>query len=94
MILDEPSSGLDPEAERGIHTTLTATRVGRASVLISHRLNAVRDADHILVLSDGAVREQGDHNALMARQGLYARMFTLQAQGYSAASATVAASHG
>jgi len=94
MILDEPSSGLDPEAERGIHTTLTATRAGRASVLISHRLNAVRDAGHILVLSDGAVREQGDHDTLMARQGLYARMFTLQAQGYSAAPATVAAAHG
>jgi ATP-binding cassette subfamily B protein len=94
MILDEPSSGLDPEAERMIHTTLAATRTGRASVLISHRLNAVRDAGHILVLSDGAVREQGDHDTLMARQGLYARLFTMQAQGYSAVSATMAAADG
>jgi ATP-binding cassette, subfamily B, bacterial len=94
MILDEPSSGLDPEAERMIHTTLAATRAGRASVLISHRLNAVRDAGHILVLSDGAVREQGDHDTLMARGGLYARLFTMQAQGYSAVPATVAAAHG
>jgi len=94
MILDEPSSGLDPEAERWIHTTLAATRTGRASVLISHRLNAVRDAGHILVLSDGAVREQGDHDTLMARQGLYARLFTMQAQGYSAVPATMAAADG
>jgi len=84
MILDEPSSGLDPEAERMIHATLAATRAGRASVLISHRLNAVRDADRIVVLAGGVVDEQGDHDTLMARQGLYARMFSLQAEGYSA----------
>jgi len=94
MILDEPSSGLDPEAERMIHMTLAATRTGRASVLISHRLNAVRDAGHILVLSDGVVREQGDHDTLMARQGPYARLFTMQAQGYSAVPATMAAADG
>jgi ATP-binding cassette, subfamily B, bacterial len=94
MILDEPSSGLDPEAERMIHTTLAATRTGRASVLISHRLNAVRDAGHILVLSDGVVDEQGDHDTLMARQGLYARLFTMQAQGYSAVPATMTAADG
>ena len=94
MILDEPSSGLDPEAERMIHTTLAATRAGRASVLISHRLNAVRDAGHILVLSDGVIREQGDHDTLMARDGLYARLFTMQAQGYSAVPATMAVADG
>jgi ATP-binding cassette, subfamily B, bacterial len=94
MILDEPSSGLDPEAERMIHTTLSATRVGRASVLISHRLNAVRDAGHILVLSDGVIGEQGDHDTLMARHGLYARLFTMQAQGYSAVPATMAVADG
>ena len=89
MILDEPSSGLDPEAERRIHATLAATRTGRASVLISHRLNAVRDADHILVLSGGVVREQGSHDTLMARQGLYARLFTTQARGYADVPVTV-----
>ena len=89
MILDEPSSGLDPEAERRIHVTLAATRTGRASVLISHRLNAVRDADHILVLSGGVLREQGSHDTLMARQGLYARLFTTQARGYAGVPVTV-----
>lgn len=94
MILDEPSSGLDPEAERTIHATLAATRAGRASVLISHRLNAVRDADRIVVLSGGVVAEQGDHDTLMERQGLYARMFTLQAQGYTAVPATMGVADG
>jgi ATP-binding cassette subfamily B protein len=83
MILDEPSSGLDPEAEHEIHAGLAAARAGRATVLISHRLNTVRTAEHILVLADGVVSEQGDHDALMARAGTYARLFELQAQGYA-----------
>ncbi len=83
MILDEPSSGLDPEAEHEIHAGLAAARADRATVLISHRLNTVRTAEHILVLADGVVSEQGDHDALMARAGTYARLFELQAQGYA-----------
>ena len=55
MILDEPSSGLDPRRSARSTATWRAHAHGRASVLISHRLNAVRDADHIVVLSDGAV---------------------------------------
>jgi ATP-binding cassette, subfamily B, bacterial len=83
VILDEPSSGLDAEAEYEIHSGLRAHRDGRTSVLISHRLNAVRDADHIVVMVDGAVAEQGDHHALMARGGTYARLFSLQAKGFA-----------
>jgi len=89
-ILDEPSSGLDAEAEHEIHSALRARRRGHATVLISHRLNAVRDADHIVVLVDGVVAEQGDHATLMARRGTYARLFALQAKGF-AADATPAA---
>jgi ATP-binding cassette, subfamily B, bacterial len=84
MILDEPSAGLDAEAEHEIHAGLTADRADRATVLISHRLNTVRDADHIVVLSDGLISEQGDHDALMAWNGTYARLFSLQATGYAA----------
>jgi ATP-binding cassette subfamily B protein len=51
-------------------------------VLISHRLNTVRDADRILVLAAGALVEAGDHDALMAENGVYARMFRLQSRGY------------
>ncbi|MET7304376.1 ABC transporter ATP-binding protein [Embleya sp. NPDC005575] len=82
MILDEPSAGLDAEAEHEIHAELRRHRTGRTSLLISHRLGAVREADLIVVLSEGCVAERGDHAALMATGGEYARLFTLQANGY------------
>lgn len=82
MILDEPSSGLDPEAEHEIHVSLAEQRRGRATVLISHRLNTVRDAENIIVLADGVITEQGSHESLMAQSGTYARLFSLQAKGY------------
>ena len=92
LILDEPSSGLDAEAEHQIHTSLQADRRSHATVLISHRLNTVRDADHIVVLADGVISEQGRHDALMGRAGLYARLFSLQAKGYANALAEPAGS--
>ncbi|WP_051581297.1 ABC transporter ATP-binding protein [Pseudonocardia acaciae] len=82
LILDEPSSGLDAEAEHQVHTMLRSLRAGRTSLLISHRLGAVRDADRIVVVADGRIAEEGAHAELMARGGRYARMFTLQAEGY------------
>jgi ATP-binding cassette subfamily B protein len=82
LILDEPSSGLDAEAEHQIHQRLREHRHGRTSLLISHRLGAVRDADLIVVLAGGRIVEQGDHAELMSIGGAYARMFTLQATGY------------
>jgi ATP-binding cassette, subfamily B, bacterial len=83
MILDEPSSGLDADAEADLHTRLRDIRAGRTCLLISHRLSAVRDADLIAVLSDGRIAEEGTHRELLATGGVYARMFTLQAAGYS-----------
>ncbi|QFY14220.1 ATP-binding cassette domain-containing protein [Nonomuraea phyllanthi] len=83
MILDEPNAGLDPDAEHEVHDRLRAIRAGRGSLLISHRLSAVRDADLIVVLSDGVITEQGRHADLLAAQGAYARMFTVQAAGYT-----------
>jgi ATP-binding cassette, subfamily B, bacterial len=83
MVLDEPSSGLDAEAEHQMHRALQRHRRGRTSLLVSHRLSAVREADRILVLSDGEVAEQGTHDELMALGGGYARLFTLQASGYA-----------
>jgi len=82
LILDEPSSGLDAEAEFRIHQEIGRYRRGRTSVLVSHRLNAVRDADRILVLVAGQIAERGHHDQLMAADGTYARLFRLQAAGY------------
>jgi ATP-binding cassette subfamily B protein len=87
LILDEPSSGLDPEAEHRIHRRLARRRGGRISVLISHRLNTVRDADEIVVLDEGMIVERGTNARLLAAGGRYARLFEIQASGYQAGSA-------
>jgi ATP-binding cassette, subfamily B, bacterial len=83
LILDEPSAGLDAEAEHDIHSRLRHHRAGQTSVLISHRLSAVRDADVIVVIADGAIAEHGRHHELVRAGGRYARLFDLQAKGYS-----------
>ena len=82
FILDEPNAGLDPEAEAELHARISTVRAGSTSVLISHRLGTLRDADLIAVLDDGAVTETGTHTSLLASGGIYARLFTTQAQGY------------
>jgi ATP-binding cassette, subfamily B, bacterial len=82
LILDEPSAGLDAEAEHRIHRILREHGEDRAQLLISHRLSALRGADTIAVLADGHIVEQGAHDALMIAAGHYARLFTMQASGY------------
>lgn len=82
VILDEPSSGLDAEAEQRIHEEVSTLRAASTCVLISHRLAAVRRADRIVVIADGRVIEQGDHPELMEAQGMYCDLFTRQADGY------------
>ncbi|MER5640913.1 ABC transporter ATP-binding protein [Kitasatospora sp. NPDC002227] len=82
LVLDEPSSGLDAEAEHDIHTRLVRHRGDRATLLVSHRLGAVREAHTIVVLADGRIVEEGTHESLMTAQGRYAALFELQAAGY------------
>ncbi|NBM14646.1 ABC transporter ATP-binding protein [Streptomyces sp. GC420] len=82
LILDEPSSGLDPEAEFAVHQRLGQHRAGRTGLLISHRLSTLRDADVVAVLEDGRITETGRHHDLLHRGGAYARLFRLQASGY------------
>ncbi|NEA34325.1 ABC transporter ATP-binding protein [Streptomyces sp. SID13031] len=85
LILDEPSSGLDAEAEYEVQLRLRRHSSVRTNLIISHRLSTLRDADLIAVLADGKVVESGDHADLMAAGGHYARLFRLQARGYRAA---------
>jgi ATP-binding cassette, subfamily B, bacterial len=82
LILDEPSAGLDAKSEHAVHRRLVRYRAETTSILISHRLNAVRHADLIAVLSGGRIRELGTHDRLMADGGEYAELFALQASGY------------
>jgi ATP-binding cassette subfamily B protein len=82
LILDEPSSGLDATAEYELTNTLRELRRGRTSLLVSHRLGALRDADVIVTLDGGRVAEIGDHTSLTQRNGVYATMFRTQASGY------------
>jgi ATP-binding cassette subfamily B protein len=82
LILDEPSSNLDAFAEHELHETVRRLGAGRTRLLISHRLNAIRDADRIVVLRGGEVVEYGSHDELMTRGGDYSRLFSLQAGRY------------
>ncbi|KJK51099.1 multidrug ABC transporter permease [Lentzea aerocolonigenes] len=84
LVLDEPSAGLDPEAESRVHERLSSHRSSCTRVLISHRLGTLRDADQIVVLSDGVIVERGTHDELMEGKGDYRRLFQLQAKGYRA----------
>jgi ATP-binding cassette subfamily B protein len=84
LILDEPSAGLDAQAEHEVHRRLREHRAGRTSLLVSHRLGAVREADLIVVLRDGKILEQGTHEDLIAADGAYAQLFAVQASGYRA----------
>jgi ATP-binding cassette, subfamily B, bacterial len=78
LLLDEATSALDAESEREVQQALDAVLPGRTSLTIAHRLATVLQADRILVLEDGAVVEQGTHEALLAHGGLYARLAKLQ----------------
>ncbi len=78
VILDEPSSALDPRAEHALFTTLREVLDGRTALFISHRFSTVRGADRIIVLDAGAVVEEGTHADLMAAGGLYADLYRLQ----------------
>ncbi len=82
LVLDEPTAALDAEAEHAIFERFRTLTRGRTAILISHRFPTVRMADEILVLERGHIVEHGTHAALLAAGGRYARLFTLQAEGY------------
>ncbi|RMI46200.1 ATP-binding cassette domain-containing protein [Actinomadura harenae] len=84
LVCDEPTAALDARAEHHMfeHIRVHAQRHGRTVLLITHRLASVRHADHIYVLKDGQVIEEGGHDTLLAAGGLYAELYDLQASAY------------
>jgi len=82
LILDEPTAALDARAEYEVFVRFNQLMAGRMAVVISHRFSTVRMADRIVVLGEGRVLEEGTHESLLARAGLYSELFEMQAAGY------------
>jgi len=85
LVLDEATSSVDPETEAVIEKAVDRLLSGRTSVVVAHRLSTVVRADRILVLAHGEVRESGTHSELLAKGGLYARLYALQLKDREAA---------
>ncbi|HPG60394.1 MAG TPA: ABC transporter ATP-binding protein/permease [Casimicrobium sp.] len=84
LIFDEATSALDSESEKAIQAEIRAVSANRTTLIIAHRLSTIVDADCILVMDSGRIVESGAHAELLAAQGLYARLWTLQAETVAA----------
>jgi ATP-binding cassette, subfamily B, bacterial MsbA len=89
LVLDEATSALDSESERQVQAGLDALMQGRTTIVIAHRLSTVEKADRIVVLERGEITEIGTHRELLARDGVYARLYRLQFAGSAALGTTV-----
>jgi ABC-type multidrug transport system fused ATPase/permease subunit len=78
LILDEPTAALDTESEKLVMEALERLMKGRTVIIIAHRLSTIRDADKIVVLKGGFVAEEGTHDELIARNGIYAELYHIQ----------------
>ena len=78
LILDEPTAALDTESEQLVVEALARLMKGRTVITIAHRLSTIRDASKIVVIKDGVVAEEGSHDALIARRGVYAELYRVQ----------------
>lgn len=88
LLLDEATSAVDSEIEADIQRALAELMAGRTTIAIAHRLSTIVDADEILVMHHGEVRERGRHRALLAAGGLYARLYRLQSGDFPVAGVT------
>ena len=84
LILDEATSSIDTRTEIRIQKAFAAMMEGRTSFIVAHRLSTIREADVILVMKDGNIIEQGDHETLLQQNGFYATLYNSQLVGYSA----------
>lgn len=80
LILDEATSALDTESERHIQDALQTLQKNRTSIVIAHRLSTIENADNIIVMEQGEIIEQGDHQSLLAKNGAYAQLHNFQFQ--------------
>lgn len=78
LILDEATSSVDTRTEELIQTAMDRLMEGRTSFVIAHRLSTIRNADHILVMREGDIMEQGNHEELLAKGGFYADLYNSQ----------------
>lgn len=81
LVLDEATASVDTETEEAIQAALEKMRHGRTTIAIAHRLSTIQDADLIVVLNHGEIVERGSHQELLAREGLYHKMYLLQQGG-------------
>jgi ABC-type multidrug transport system fused ATPase/permease subunit len=82
LVLDEPTSNIDAQSEFKIFNNLKRTYLKKTLIFISHRFSTVRIADHIYVLNNGQIVEQGKHQDLVSQNGIYSKYFKIQKQGY------------
>jgi ABC-type multidrug transport system fused ATPase/permease subunit len=78
LILDEATSSIDPRTEARLQEALERLIKGRTTIVIAHRLQTIVRADHIIVIEDGRVVEEGRHDELLAKGGAYARLYGIQ----------------